>query len=514
MGSDAVVPDEQTVVVRRNESQESASTSWELTGRGRGRIKPRRLHPTVQQVKRLTLLSQEQLTNGEREGDPAARFPQALATGWVVRGNAAAAKRHKTSQSLRQCQPVIIESCPFAERLQASWTLDCMVEAIGDVKQDWSVFCSDAKRNAFLLGDSSQNAYGSDYHVREPETQLLHMTFPSFIESLKAWQSRKLLLQETVMEWQADSKRLVVATGLGPKACKDLKECLDWQWLRQLLHGQATGNVTSTQLQVGSTGSLLPASYQSHDRLLVQVTGRQRVLLISPDQAFSGMYPYPVHHLYDRFSMVNFEKPRLDVWPRFSSVSGCLAILSPGDLLYVPPFWFVHTQLLEKVNTTLQVNIAPGLRLRHPASIPLQVSRLLEERVAHAEGIPNVRQWLQLVGNGDEDALIDLGTVRGYRRSVLVQELRDEVDLNLCQTGSWANLMTAIVDARLFPTPWLNKKFREPLYLLDKSVQLHDDRSEEERKYPELFRAKLEGDNWHVPQHVSTLPIPGYNVGK
>ena len=28
----------------------------------------------------------------------------------------------------------------------------------------------------------------------------------------------------------------------------------------------------------------------------------------------------------------------------------------------------------------------------------MQVSRLLEERVAEAEGIPNVRQWLQIMG--------------------------------------------------------------------------------------------------------------------
>ena len=71
----------------------------------------------------------------------------------------------------------------------------------------------------------------------------------------------------------------------------------------------------------------------------MQVTGRQKVLLISPDQAFDGMYPYPVHHLYDRFSMVNFEKPRLDIWPRFSNVRGQLSVLSPGEVLYIPPYW-------------------------------------------------------------------------------------------------------------------------------------------------------------------------------
>ena len=62
-------------------------------------------------------------------------------------------------------------------------------------EQEWNVFCSDARRNAFLIGDLSRNVYGSHYHVREPETQRLTMTFPGFAQSLLAWQTRKLLLQ-------------------------------------------------------------------------------------------------------------------------------------------------------------------------------------------------------------------------------------------------------------------------------------------------------------------------------
>lgn len=73
------------------------------------------------------------------------------------------------------------------------------------------------------------------------------------------------------MQWRADVRRLMVEAGLGARACKDLQERLDWQWLRRFLHGQATAGISSVQLQIGSSGSLLPASYQAHDRLLVQV---------------------------------------------------------------------------------------------------------------------------------------------------------------------------------------------------------------------------------------------------
>ncbi|KAK9868843.1 hypothetical protein WJX84_005438 [Apatococcus fuscideae] len=322
-----------------------------------------------------------------------------------------------------------MESAPFAQQLLGPWALDRLAAAMNSKEQEWNVFCSDARRNAFLIGDLSRNVYGSHYH-----------------------------------------------------------------------------------LQIGGPGSLLPASYQPHDRLLVQVTGRQRILLISPDQAFSGLYPYPVHHLYDGFSMVNFEKPSLDIWSGFDHVKGQLVVMSAGDVLYIPPYWFVHEQLLDGTNTALWINLAPGLRPRDPIAIPLQVSRLLEERVAAAEGVPNVRHWLQLIGHGDEEHWVDLKTVVGYRRIVLAQEVRDELDLNTDMADSWEKLLPGFVDARLLLTPWLNQNFRERLYLLDKPVRLQDDRSEEERRYPELFRQRLEGENWQVPKHVSTLPIPGYNT--
>lgn len=39
-----------------------------------------------------------------------------------------------------------------------------------------------------------------------------------------------------------------------------------------------------------------------------------------------------------------------------------------------------------------------GSRVRRAEAVPLQVSRLLEERVAAAEGVATVRLWLSLVG--------------------------------------------------------------------------------------------------------------------
>lgn len=77
---------------------------------------------------------------------------------------------------------------------------------------------------------------------------------------------------------------------------------------------------------------------------MLQVTGCQRVLLIPPEQAFNGMYPYPVHHPYDTYSMVDLEDPDLGQWPHNANVTGLCCILKPGDVLYLPAYWYVLHQ--------------------------------------------------------------------------------------------------------------------------------------------------------------------------
>ncbi len=39
-----------------------------------------------------------------------------------------------------------------------------------------------------------------------------------------------------------------------------------------------------------------------------------------------------------------------------------------------------------------------GSRVRHAEAVPLQVARVLEERVAAAEDVTSVRHWLSLIG--------------------------------------------------------------------------------------------------------------------
>lgn len=72
---------------------------------------------------------------------------------------------------------------------------------------------------------------------------------------------------------------------------------------------------------------------------------------------------------------------------------------------------------------------------------------------------------LQLTGfqgrnaaSGEEEAWIDLDTLRGYKRTVLCEGVRDEVACNLGEEpNACAELLQGVVQRRLLPTPWLNQ---------------------------------------------------------
>lgn len=285
----------------------------------------------------------------------------------------------------------------------------------------------------------------------------------------------------------------------GPLHCiaKEIHSKINWEWLQEIIRFQGFGAILSAQLEAGLGGGLQPAKYNRRDEFMVQVAGCRRVLLVSPNFAFQGMYPYPCAHPYDKYSMVDLEKLDLNSWPAASQVQGMVAILKPGDILYIPEYWFVHAQEVKEENISLRIEVHRGNRAPSQAAAELRLSRPLEERVMAAEGMNRVRYWLQLISTGREWKVLDLDTVKGYRRACMCQDIREEIEQTL-GPGKWAEFLSSVCLGRLQPTPWLNTNFREPLLITDKPLVFEDDRTEEEKKYPQLFRRKLESQGWKV----------------
>eukprot|EP00887_Chlorella_sp_A99_P002105 scaffold21.g2105.t1 len=470
--------------------------------------------------------------HGEREGDPKPRCAEGLAEEWAPYLTLDTPQSvYAALNKLWASEPVLLRGTPLVAGLAGRWSFQHLVRIMGG-QHELPVLCSGARRNRFLEYDDGKNGRASPYHVREPETQRLAMSFPDFAQCAARWQARRVFCKVTAMRYRPEAQppqqqqpgqqrqQLAGAAAqlqpdpaaCGPRLQSELQGGVDWAWLEGLQRSQRFGPVLGVELEAGTADGLLPARYQRHDLLLAQVAGRRRVLLFSPDQAFEGLYPYPVHHTYDGYSMVDLEAPDTGLWPKAARLRGRAAILQPGDVLFVPQFWFAHVQHLEAESLGLTFRLAQGSRPPAAAAAPLRLSRVVEERVAALEGLSDVRHWCQVIGHGEEHEWIDLGTVKGYKRVVACQGIRDDVEAGM-GPGAWATLLPRMCEGRLVPTPWLNKDFREPLYLLDRPVWVEDTRSEEERRYPELFRTKLEAEGWSVPKTTSTVPIPGAQAG-
>ena len=88
------------------------------------------------------------------------------------------------------------------------------------------------------------------------------------------------------------------------------------------------------------------------DNLLIQVTGRKRVVLFSPKDATK---------LYlngDKSEVLDIDNPDLSKYPKFAEAIPFECYLEPGDVLFIPAMWF-HNVI------SLQFGVAVNVFWRH-----------------------------------------------------------------------------------------------------------------------------------------------------
>ena len=112
------------------------------------------------------------------------------------------------------------------------------------------------------------------------------------------------------------------------------------------------------QLWIGTKGNVTPLHYDRNHGLLLQVTGDKRVILFSHEDT-SSLYPYPSHYPNSHVSRVKFrdvknEAELEDRFPKFYRAQPYSCVISRGDILYTPPFWWHDVTSLDNcVSVTL-----------------------------------------------------------------------------------------------------------------------------------------------------------------
>ncbi|XP_067843910.1 tRNA wybutosine-synthesizing protein 5 isoform X3 [Heptranchias perlo] len=96
----------------------------------------------------------------------------------------------------------------------------------------------------------------------------------------------------------------------------------------------------SSVFRISSLGLQLWTHYDVMDNLLIQVTGRKRVVLFSPQDA-----PY-LYLTGDKSEVLDIDTPDLGKYPQFAKAQCYECQLDPGDVLYIPdPLWKISEPL-------------------------------------------------------------------------------------------------------------------------------------------------------------------------
>lgn len=98
------------------------------------------------------------------------------------------------------------------------------------------------------------------------------------------------------------------------------------------------------QLWVGTRGNVTPLHYDRNHGLLVQILGEKQVILFCHEHT-SSLYPFPSYSEKSHLSRINFRKMKdedelLASFPKFCRAEAYSCVISPGDILYIPPFWW------------------------------------------------------------------------------------------------------------------------------------------------------------------------------
>ena len=119
------------------------------------------------------------------------------------------------------------------------------------------------------------------------------------------------------------------------------------------------------QLWVGTSGNITPLHYDRNHGLLVQILGDKRVLLFSHEHT-SALYPFPSYSPKSHLSRINFRNVKdeaeiLASFPKFFRAQPYSCVISQGDVLYTPPFWWHDVTSCDNcVSVTLPWDLDPS----------------------------------------------------------------------------------------------------------------------------------------------------------
>ncbi|XP_071496649.1 hypoxia-inducible factor 1-alpha inhibitor-like [Diadema antillarum] len=294
----------------------------------------------------------------------------------------------KIEEYVAEGRPVVITGSNLVQTA-LKWDLNYLEKNLGDGK--FNVYIS--KNHKFMYYDNKKLNKEQKF---SPKSRLTEMTFPDFMKLLEKSDGKtdKIYLQQALNDT------------VGPNIVEDFVR-FSWQWVTGYQKRNSWGPLTSNLLLISMEGNVTPAHYDEQENFFAQVKGYKRFIMFPPSQ-FGCMYPYPVHHPCDRQSQVDFDKPDFKRFPRFREAKAVEAVVGPGDVIYIPMYWWHHVESILHGGVTISVTFwfkagATPKQVEYPLTAQQKVSitRNIEKMLGEVLKDPNeVGPLLHLIVDG------------------------------------------------------------------------------------------------------------------
>jgi len=127
----------------------------------------------------------------------------------------------------------------------------------------------------------------------------------------------------------------------------------------------------SPNMWFGPGKNVSPLHYDVAHNFLTQIRGRKRILLFHPKEV-DRLYPFSFWHHSQHISQVNMVEPDHERFPKFKTVERLELMLEPGEMLFIPLFWWHAVFGLEE---NLSINYWWRTPVSAYLSYPRQVAR-------------------------------------------------------------------------------------------------------------------------------------------
>jgi len=267
------------------------------------------------------------------------------------------------------------------------WTLEYLSKHMGD-KSKFDVYSSRYRK--FRYYDEEKNLANYKFVSSWKKTQVSFAEFEKMYHE-KTEQPKYMYLQQILNE------------GVGPQIVADFKY-FDWSWVSAMALAAKMGPLKFNTLWISKKDIITMCHYDEAFNFFGQVRGKKKFTLFSPNE-FKNLYPFPLHHANDRQCMVDIDDPDLEQFPNFVNSSAVVGVVGPGDVLYIPPYWFHHVDSLEdsiSINFWFILNNSQPEAIKFPLS-PSQkmaVRRNIERLIAQALGPREVGDFLKELAIG------------------------------------------------------------------------------------------------------------------